>query len=724
MAYGRAPFARRLWWKIVPTKFFSELMAKSWMEPIVPFTALVALILYFGANIPNYYSVNNLSTLGRQFSELAFAALAVGITLISGGVDLSVGSIFALVDLAVLVILNVYQMPLWVAVGAGLLLGGVLGGINGFFIGFLKTRPFLTTLVTLIIYRAIFEMLSLHYSTALASSFVMNPTWDWLGGGLIGGLPVNAALLAVFALAAHVVLSRSRIGWRIVAIGASRKAARHAGINYPWVLFFTYVAAGAICAIGAVFYAARLNSVGSTTGKGLEITALAAVVAGGVSLAGGKGSVGSMLIGTGIVFLLGNSLTNMGVAGPITSGLLGLMLLVAVGIDVKWAKNKHKAIEKTYVNPVVLELGALPDTRPGNGTPLAQNDILRTAEALCLDRIEGPEDVIFDSRDRMYAGTRQGWIVRSSPPNYDKVEIFARIGGRPLGLAMDRDENIYVCVAGMGLYKVSQEGKVEKVSDRTNRSWLTLIDNSRLRLTDDLDIGPDGKVYFSEATYRFEMHEWMFDSLEGRASGRVCCYDPATGRTRTVLDNLHFANGICVSHDGQSLLVAETWACRVKRYWIAGARKGESEIMLDNLPGQPDNINRASDGTYWLALCAMRSPANDLSLKHPGFRLRMVKNLPKDEWLFQGSNHGCVLKFDAGGKVLESMWDANGVSHPQVTSIREHKGYLYLGGLENNRVGRIKLENVDESWTSLGSYWKREAPGSGNVTALPRQAAE
>ncbi|OJX75145.1 MAG: ABC transporter permease [Mesorhizobium sp. 65-26] len=690
----------------MPTKIFSELMSKPWMEPIIPFTALVALVLYFGAVVPNYFSFANISTLLRQFAELGFVALAVGLTLISGGVDLSVGSIFALVDLTVLVCLNIYQLPLWLSIAAGIAVGAALGGVNGFFIGFMKTRPFLTTLVTLIIYRALFNMLSLHYSADLSSAFVFNETWDWAGSGFLFGMPVNAVLLLVTGLVGHVLLSRSKFGWRVVAVGASRKAARHAGISYSWVLFYTYIVAGAIAAVGAIFYASRLNSIGSTTGVGLEITALAAVVTGGVSLSGGRGTVGSMMIGTGVVFLLVNNLTSLGVSAPFVASLLGFILLLAVGLDVKWAKNRHKAIEKTYVNPVVLELGPLPDTSPGTASPLSQNDVLRSAEALCIDRIEGPEDIVIDSRDWIYAGTRQGWIVRSAPP-YDEVEIFARIGGRPLGLAMDAEENIYVCVAGMGLYMVAPDGTTSRLADRTNRSLFTLIDNSRLRLTDDLDIAPDGKVYFSEATYRFEMHEWMFDSLEGRASGRVCCYDPKTGKTTTVLGGLHFANGICVAHDGQSVFVAETWACRVKRLWIKGPKAGQAEILLDNLPGQPDNINRASDGTYWLALCAMRSPANDLSLKHPGFRLRMVKNLPKDEWLFQGSNHGCVLRFDENGQILESMWDAEGVSHPQVTSMREHKGYLYLGGLENNRIGRIPLPWADKSWTSLKSYWRR-----------------
>ena len=95
-----------------------------------------------------------------------------------------------------------------------------------------------------------------------------------------------------------------------------------------------------------------------------------------------------------------------------------------------------------------------------------------------------------------------------------------------------------------------------------------------MRLADDLDIAPDGKVYFSEATIRYGFEEWVVDALEGRGNGRIIRYDPATGTTRTVLRNLLFANGVCMAHDGKSLLFAETWGCRVSRYWLEGPKAG------------------------------------------------------------------------------------------------------------------------------------------------------
>ncbi len=288
------------------------------------------------------------------------------------------------------------------------------------------------------------------------------------------------------------------------------------------------------------------------------------------------------------------------------------------------------------------------------------------------------------------------------------MEVFAHIGGQPLGMAFDRKGDLYVCVGGMGLYRITPDGKVEKATDETNRSLHSVNDDSRLRLADDLDITDSGLVFFSEATVRYEMDEWPIDGLEARGNGRIICYDTNTGKTHTVLRGLKFPNGICVASDGQSILFAETWGCSVKRYWFDGPKKGVVETVIDNLPGYPDNINLASDGNYWLAIVGMRSPALDLAWKMPGFRLRMAKRVPGDEWLFPNINTGCVVKFNEQGKILESYWDLKGVNHPMITSMREHRGYLYLGGIANNRIGRYKLESADPNFVQYEKRWGKQ----------------
>ena len=333
------------------------------------------------------------------------------------------------------------------------------------------------------------------------------------------------------------------------------------------------------------------------------------------------------------------------------------------------------------------------------------NDRLRDVEIIGLGEVDGPEDVILDEDDNLYCSVRQGEIIRFLAPDHVQREVYAHVGGRPLGMAFDKDGNLVVCIAGMGLYRVDKQRHVHKMTAETNRSPFSIIDDSRMRLADDLDIAPDGKVYFSEATIRYGFEEWVVDALEGRGNGRIIRYDPVAGTTRTILRNLLFANGMCMAHDGKSVLFAETWGCRVSRYWLEGAKAGTTEVVIADLPGYPDNINRGSNGAYWVALAGTRTPSYDLAMTMPAFRRRMARRVAGDEWLFPNVNVGCVIHFTGDGRVLETLWDLTGENHPAITSMREHRGYLYLGGVTNNRVGRIKLVGADPLWTGPDSYW-------------------
>jgi ribose transport system permease protein len=704
-AFDSTSFTKRLRASNSPRLLLSELLLKQWFEPVIPFTVLIGLALAFALTIPHYATIGNVTSLMRLYAEFGFVALAMAFCLITGGIDLSVGAIFAVCNFATLFFLYVMGWPVWATVPATLATGAVIGGINGVLIGYLKARPFLTTLVTLIILRASVNILNEKFATVFATNSIDDDVWTFFGEGSVLGIPINAATLFVVLVVSHLFLSRSRLGWHLTAIGANRKAARHAGIRVERMLFFTYVLSGLLCAASGIFYAARQNSTDSTTGVGLEFQVLTAVVLGGVSLAGGRGTVWRAMIGGLIIFMLVNGLVRLGVPGYVSSAVIGIILLAAVGTDVQWTKNRGKAVQKIYLNPAKVPLAEAPDLERGSGTPFAQNDKLIKAEAIGLNQVEGPEDVILDRHDRLYGSTRDGNIIRFSGPNFERRDVFAHIGGRPLGMQFDKNENLIVAVAGMGVYGIKPDGTLFKVTDETNRTWYKLNDDSRLRMADDLDIAPDGKIYFSDCTTRYEMTTNSLDIVEGRPNGRLVVYDPATKKTWTEVNHLHFPNGICVSHDGKSVLIASTTLCQVYRYWLDGPRKGEIEVLLEHLPGNCDNINRASDGNYWLALVGIRSPVFDLSQKMPDFRLRMVKQVPTDEWLAPSLNHGCILKFTEAGEVLGAWWDPTGISHSTLTSMREHKGYLYLGGLENNRIGRVKLDGADATWTGYEAYW-------------------
>ena len=692
-------------YRLIPDHILGELLAKRWIDNAIPLLIMVFVLAVFGLLIPDFFGTANVTNLARQWGEFGLLVLALMIVMVAGGIDLSVGSTFALGNIVALALLNVAGLPWPIVVALTLAAGAGVGLVNGLLVGFLRLRAFLTTLVTLIIVRAVVDMLLLKYSVKIAGSFPDSDSWYYLGEGLVFGIPFSAFVVGIIAIVAHLVLSRSRIGWHVLAIGGSRRSAHNVGIPVRRVVCATYVISGTLAALAGVLFASRLGGAGADTGIGLEIAALTGAVLGGNSLGGGRGSAAKAIIGSVTVMIMVNSLLRLGVTSGANALLLGIILLAAVAIDVRWLKNRHKVLSKVYVSPAFASLPAAPGTGPQS--PYAVNDKLGPVELIGLGEIDGPEDVILDEDDHIYTGNRTGDIVRFFAPDYKRHEIYAHVGGRPLGMAFARDGSLLVCIGGMGLYRITKDRDIEKLTDETNRSMLSIIDDSRLRLADDLDIAPDGRVFFSEATVRYEMHEWPVDGLESRGNGRIVCYDPKRGTTRTILKNLKFPNGICMTHGGQSFLFAETWACTVSRYWFDGPKKGTVDTVIADLPGYPDNINRASDGAFWLALVGIRTPSLDLALKMPGFRRRMARRVAPDEWLFPNINTGCLLRFNEEGEILDVMWDRTGENHPMITSMREHRGHLYIGGILNNRIGKLKIEGADETWTGPASYWGR-----------------
>ncbi|MGE0503549.1 MAG: ABC transporter permease [Rhizobiaceae bacterium] len=692
--------------RLVPDHVVGEILSKNWIDNAIPVAFLILVVFVFGSLIPNFFLFGNLTDEAREYGEIALVVLGMTIVMLAGGIDLSVGSTFALANFITLALINWQGWPAGAAIAVALVAGALVGLLNGVLVGYLRLRAFLTTLVTLIIVRAIVDTLVLGYSMKVVIPATRSPTWDFISYDDILGLPVAFIVAAIAAAAGHVFLTRLRPGWHILAVGGSRRSAYNAGLAVRRTVAMTYVISGTLAAAGGVFYASRLGAASASTGVGLEVAALTAAVLGGNSLGGGRGSVTKALLGAAIILVISNSLIQLGLRSGTNALVLGLVLLMAVAIDVRWLKNRVKVLSRVYVSPAYFRLPPLPSTAEGSASPYAVNDRLSEVEAIGLGEIDAAEDPILDVNDDLFFGSRQGDIIRYFGPDHKRWEVYAHVGGMPLGMAFDRDGDLVCCIAGMGLYKIVRDSReVVKLTDETNRSWTSIIDDSRLRLPDDLDIAPDGRIFFSEATIRFDMHEWMVDALEARGNGRIICYDPRDKSTRTVVPGVRFANGVCVAHDGKSIFYASTWSCTVERYWLEGPRKGRTETVIADLPGYPDNINRASDGTYWLAMVGMRTPAFDLALRKPGFRRRMVQQIAADEWLFPQMNVGNVVKFTEAGEIVDCLWDKRGVSHPMLTSCNEHKGYLYLGGIFNNRVGRYRIPGADPSFTNQGSYW-------------------
>jgi ribose transport system permease protein len=689
---------------VSPRRILSDILSKGWVESAIPFVAFVAMVVGVLIGTDGYFTPTNLANLSQYAADGGLVVLALLIVVAVGGIDLSVGSNFAMSAFAALYAFHILGLPVWVVLGLSLACGSLIGAVNGVLAGLIGCGALLTTLGTMITVRGLFTLASQARLVAISTSARSDDLWDWIGSETIWGLPVGFLALVAVALLILFMFRQSRFGWHILAVGGNRKAARHGGINVKLTIFLAYVVAGLIVGLSGFLFAARQNSIGADTGIGMEFFTLTALVVGLGGFVPGRGAVVSVLMGFATIYVLNNAMINSGFRGDFTQFVLGGIIIVILAIDVKFRKNRHRLLASTYLDPVALEVedatgmaGLMPD---------AIAPKLSAATLIGSGQIDGPEDVLLDAEDNLYCGTRDGRIVRFAAPDHAEMTVFAKIGGRPLGLALDAEGRIVTCVAGMGLVRVTRKGDVELLTDETERSLFSIQDDTTIRMADDLDIAPDGTIYFTDATKRYDIGDWGLDLLEGRPNGRLLSFDPKSRKTRTVCDNLIFPNGVCVTHDGNHLLVASSWTCSILIFDLRNMAGGP-RVFIHGLPGYPDNVNRASDGGYWIALAGMRNPVMDEAMKIPGLRRRMTRRVPPTNWLFGNLNIGGVLKADGAGRVRDAYWDKPDGALYMITSMREHKGALYLGGVTNNKIGRLALDGADPQWTGPASYWRK-----------------
>jgi len=339
------------------------------------------------------------------------------------------------------------------------------------------------------------------------------------------------------------------------------------------------------------------------------------------------------------------------------------------------------AIIALFIYPSPIDSVAWnPPTAPQLSGPTAPNNLLNSAELLALGQVYGPEDVAIDQQGRIYAGTQDGFIKRVLTDG--TVETWVDTGGRPLGLEFDHDGNLVVCDAYKGLLSINPAGKITVLT--------TSVDGKPFGFADDVDIASDGKIYFTDASSKWNQGNYMLDLLETRPYGRFLVYDPTNKTTTSLIDEMYFSNGVAISEHEDFVLINETWRYRVIRYWLKGEKAGSHDVFIDNLPGFPDGISSNRKGRFWLALPTLRLPAMDKMHPKPWLKNFSAK-LP--DWLKpRPIDYGFILGLDERGNIITSLHDPSGLNLREITSVEEHEGYLYIGSLSNDRIGRFALK--------------------------------
>ena len=302
-------------------------------KEIVILLLLVALCTVVAIASPQFLSVANLQNVGRLVGTYGIFSIGVGIVIITGGIDLSVGSICALLGVLLSMMLVEWQWPAPLALAAVLALGGGLGAAHGLLIGRLRLQPFIVTLCGLLLYRGAAR----YIANDSTKGFGTGKGFEWvrvLASGSVGGVPMPFVTMCVVAVLAWVLLHRSVYGRHLFAVGHNEEAARYSGVGTRAVIAWAYVLSGILAALSAIIIAFYTNSISPAShGNFYELYAIAAAVVGGCSLRGGEGSVLGVVLGAALLQVLRNLVNLLDIPGSLDFAVMGAVILVGAAAD-------------------------------------------------------------------------------------------------------------------------------------------------------------------------------------------------------------------------------------------------------------------------------------------------------------------------------------------------------------------------------------------------------
>ncbi len=296
---------------------------------------LIAIVIIFSCISPQFFKFSNFLTILRQVAILAIVSVGMTLVLISGGIDLSVGAIISVVSVIISMAAVDGGMPTGVAIILGLILGSLMGLVNGLMITMTGMPPMIGTLATQMAFRGLGYIIC-----DGASIYHLPDAFKIFGQGWLGPIPVPVIIMVVILVIFSIFLRKTYMGRYFYAVGSNAEATRLCGLDTKKIQILSYVMCGLLSAIGAIIMTSRVNSGQPKAGDGYEMDVLTACVVGGVSISGGEGKIRHIVVGVLIVGVLSNGLTIIGVSEYWQQVAKGLILALAVAFDSVQKKGK------------------------------------------------------------------------------------------------------------------------------------------------------------------------------------------------------------------------------------------------------------------------------------------------------------------------------------------------------------------------------------------------
>ena len=310
-------------------------------EAVFQFTLLfifLGVFVLLSLLAPNFFTVANQLNILRQAAPTLIVAVGMTLVITTGGIDLSVGSLLALVAVLAAMSLGA-AWPVWLAVLVMLALGLGVGFVNGYFTAYQSIPAFIVTLATLSIVRGLAQLLTQGYSLPIDpdSAFLE------LGRGRISAIPIPVIIALIVVILGYVLLNQTRFGTYVTGIGSNEEGVRRAGVNVRQVKTIVYMLSGLLVAVGGMVTAARLASGSSYTGVAFELQVIAAVIVGGTNLFGGEGRMSGTVLGTLLLAMIGNGLILMKISPFYQQIIEGTIILLAIWFNLSLSRRGKRA---------------------------------------------------------------------------------------------------------------------------------------------------------------------------------------------------------------------------------------------------------------------------------------------------------------------------------------------------------------------------------------------